>query len=149
LTVRGLATAATLWCSAAVGVLAGAGRVFEAAVGTACVLFVHLALRPLVYWIELRTKMTVEIETSYRMSVVCPGEQTAVVRGICMRHVNSEACMTVHGIHIEDAGDGIRKAIVVDVASSRRNDKFMNELVNRIGIEPNVSAISWQRVNCN
>ena len=37
LTVRGLNTAATLWCSAAVGVLAGAGYAWCAAIATACV----------------------------------------------------------------------------------------------------------------
>src|SRR6516162_6818147 len=43
-TVRGMNTAATLWCSAAVGVLAGTGFLVEAALGTAAVLIVHLGL---------------------------------------------------------------------------------------------------------
>src|SRR5205807_9849715 len=105
LSVRGLATAATLWCSAAVGVLAGSGKVLEAAIGSAAVLFVHLALRPIVYRLDQQTKMTVEIETNYRMSVQCPSDQAALVRSVCMRHVNSEACMMVHGIHTEDCDD--------------------------------------------
>src|SRR5947199_4901290 len=46
LNVRGMSTAATLWCSAAVGTLAGGGLLAEAAVGTAAVLTIHLALRP-------------------------------------------------------------------------------------------------------
>ncbi|MGV7591990.1 MgtC/SapB family protein, partial [Mycobacterium kansasii] len=45
LTVRGLNTAATLWCSAAVGALAGSGLYFAAAVGTAVVIAVNTALR--------------------------------------------------------------------------------------------------------
>lgn len=44
--VRGLNTAATLWCSAAVGVLAASGRLALCLVGTATVLAVHLMLRP-------------------------------------------------------------------------------------------------------
>ena len=39
-------TAATLWCSGAVGALAGAGLVFHAAVGTLFVVVLHLALGP-------------------------------------------------------------------------------------------------------
>ena len=46
-TVSGLSTAATLWCSAAVGALAGAGMLTEAAAGTVAVLAVHMMLRPL------------------------------------------------------------------------------------------------------
>jgi putative Mg2+ transporter-C (MgtC) family protein len=45
--VRGLNTAATLWCSAAVGVLAASGHLAFAATGTATVLAVHLLGRPL------------------------------------------------------------------------------------------------------
>ncbi len=45
LTVRGLNTAATLWCSAAVGALSGAGLYQPAIVGTAVVLAVNIALR--------------------------------------------------------------------------------------------------------
>src|SRR5580700_9717063 len=52
LSVRGLNTAATLWCSAAVGVLAGAGYPAAAALATGFVLFVNLLLRPIVMFIN-------------------------------------------------------------------------------------------------
>jgi putative Mg2+ transporter-C (MgtC) family protein len=44
--IRGINTAATIWCSAAVGVLAGAGYLTLAAIATALILTAHLALRP-------------------------------------------------------------------------------------------------------
>src|SRR5580700_10379569 len=46
LNVKGLNTAATLWCSGAVGTLSGAGFPLEALTGTAAILAVHLGLRP-------------------------------------------------------------------------------------------------------
>lgn len=46
LNIRGLNTAATLWCSAAVGALAGAGLYAVAAMGTAVVVAVNIGLRP-------------------------------------------------------------------------------------------------------
>jgi putative Mg2+ transporter-C (MgtC) family protein len=48
LNVRGLNTAATLWCSAAVGAAAGAGLVAEAALLTFFVIAGNTLLRPLV-----------------------------------------------------------------------------------------------------
>ena len=45
LNVRGLNTAATLWCSAAVGALAGAGMFTVASAGTVLVVVVNVALR--------------------------------------------------------------------------------------------------------
>jgi putative Mg2+ transporter-C (MgtC) family protein len=41
--VRGINTAATIWCSAAVGVLAGAGYVVQAAIGALLVVLAHLS----------------------------------------------------------------------------------------------------------
>jgi putative Mg2+ transporter-C (MgtC) family protein len=46
LNVRGLNTAATLWCTAAVGTLAGCGYPLEAVVGTAVITFANVVLRP-------------------------------------------------------------------------------------------------------
>lgn len=48
LSIHGLNTAATLWCSAAVGVLAGAGAFKAAAFATFFVFIVNLLLRPIV-----------------------------------------------------------------------------------------------------
>src|ERR1700722_11201689 len=45
LNVKGMNTAATLWCSAAVGTLAGSGFPLHAFLGTATVLGLHLGLR--------------------------------------------------------------------------------------------------------
>lgn len=146
LSVRGLATAATLWCSAAVGTLAGSGMIWQGAFGTGVVLFIHLALRPLVRKIEAHSKGTGEGETLYRMRVVCPSEQAALIRTVIMRHVNSQPCMTVHGIAIQETDQPNKTAVVVDVFSSERNDKYMNDIVSRINIEPSVSAVSWERV---
>ena len=46
-TVRGLTTAATIWCSAAIGCLCGLGMYKEAAIGTAGVLFVNTIFKRL------------------------------------------------------------------------------------------------------
>jgi putative Mg2+ transporter-C (MgtC) family protein len=143
--VRGLATAATMWCSAAVGTLAGLGFLVQGAIGTGVVLFVHLALRPLVRKIEAKTKGTGDIETVYRVRVVCPTEQVAVVRTIFMRHVNSQPTMTVQGISTQDTEQAERSAVVVEIFATERNDKYMNDLVSRICIEPSVSSVSWEK----
>lgn len=145
--VRGMNTAATLWCSAAVGTLAGTGHVIHGVIGTAAVLFIHLSLRPLVRKIEARSKVTVEIETVYRMQVVCESQHEGPIRMIFMRHVNSQPTMTVQGISTRDTDQPDRTSVVVDIYSAERNDRFMNELVSRISIEPSVTAVSWERVS--
>src|ERR1700691_3347755 len=47
--VRGLNTAATIWCSAAIGAISGLGRPLHALVLAAAVLVTNVVLRPLAY----------------------------------------------------------------------------------------------------
>jgi putative Mg2+ transporter-C (MgtC) family protein len=144
--VRGMNTAATLWCSAAVGTLAGMGFVTKAAIGTAAVLFVHLSLRPLVRIIEARTKTIVEVETGYRIRAVCDNRDEMTIRTIFMRHINAQPNMTLQGISTEDIDQAGKTAVVAQVISGQRNDKYMNDFVSRISIEPSVSTVSWERL---
>jgi putative Mg2+ transporter-C (MgtC) family protein len=50
--VRGLNTAATLWCTAAVGACAGAGQLVDALYVTVLLVAINLALRPVGRWID-------------------------------------------------------------------------------------------------
>ena len=43
--IRGLTTAATLWCDAAIGILCAGGAIFEAVIGTIIILFSNIILR--------------------------------------------------------------------------------------------------------
>jgi putative Mg2+ transporter-C (MgtC) family protein len=146
LTVRGMNTAATLWCSAAVGTLAGAGLLLEGLIATAAVLTVHIALRPCVRWIDDRAKMTGQVETSYRLHVVCTEDQTTLIRSICLRHVNAEPGMLIRGISTREVEGTTKAAVTVEVNSAVRRDKYMNDLVQRLNAETCVSSASWERL---
>jgi putative Mg2+ transporter-C (MgtC) family protein len=65
LNVRGLNTAATLWCSAGIGVLAGGSYAAYAAMATAFVVFVNLLLRPIVSFINRQPLVSAELEIGY------------------------------------------------------------------------------------
>lgn len=143
--IRGLNTAATLWCSAAVGVLSGFGLLAEAAFATTAILIVNLVLRPLVRVIDSRFKATAEIETHYRFRAVCGRKQERVVRTVLMRHVNSHPTMMLQGVSTSGESEG-GAVVVVEIQSAKRDDKFMEDLVSRIGIEPGVTSASWENV---
>jgi len=146
LSVRGLTTAATLWCSGAVGTLAGAGQLLPALIGTAAILALNLALRPLVQRIDARMKTAVAVETLYRVKVVCGRHQEAVIRSIFMRHINSQPYMVLQGVATQDMGPADQAAVVAEVCSAQRNDRYMEDVVARMSIEPTVVAVSWERV---
>ncbi len=73
LNVRGLNTAATLWCSAAVGTLAGGGLLWQAALASGVVVLTNVLLRPVVRLINRQPLGGTDVEASYTVRVVCPG----------------------------------------------------------------------------
>ncbi len=77
--VRGLNTAATLWCSAAVGAASGAGLVVESALLTGFVIAGNTLLRPLVNWID-RFPLSEEAgEATYEVRLsASPGDADAI-----------------------------------------------------------------------
>jgi putative Mg2+ transporter-C (MgtC) family protein len=144
LTVKGMNTAATLWCAGAVGTLAGVGFPLEAIAGTVAVLGVHLGLRPVVRWVDAHTKITADVETYYRLRVSCADGEGAHIRTILMRHISGHPGMSLQGISTEeDEKQG--RVIVADVYSAERNDRALEQITARLGIEPEVTGVSWQR----
>ena len=130
---------------ARVGKRAGKSRA-EAAIGTAAVLAIHLALRPLVQRIDARMKTAVQVETYYRLRVLCQGQEATLVRTVLLRHVNSHPAMTVQGLTTQDAEEPGRTVVVADVYSHERNDRYLDELMARLSIEPCIASVRWERV---
>ena len=85
--VRGLNTAATLWCSAAVGLLAGAGYWRHAILAAVLVVGVNLVLRPLVSLVNRQPIESADIETSYIVNVTCQGTDEAQIRALLVQGV--------------------------------------------------------------
>ncbi len=144
--VKGMNTAATLWCTAAIGTLAGSGFPLHALIGTMTVVGMNLALRPVANRIDARMKTAVNVETIYQMRVVCQVAQEGVVRTILLRHINTHPKMTVQRISTQ-AGERDGQAVVlVDIYAVERNERAMQEIMSRINIEPSVSTVSWERL---
>ena len=74
--IRGLNTAATLWCAAAVGTFAGTGLQGEAATVAAFVLVGNTLLRPLVNWVNRRPIVPHVTEAQYHVHAV--GQRDAI-----------------------------------------------------------------------
>jgi putative Mg2+ transporter-C (MgtC) family protein len=144
LTVKGLNTAATLWCSGAVGTLAGSGYWLDAAIGTAGVLFVHTALWPLVRWIDIHRPPEADCDTNYRLRLVCQATHVAALRRSLLRHIGHLARMNVQSIAIEEA-ERERVAIVAEVHASQADDHALEAMVEQISPEPGVINVSWKK----
>ena len=145
--VKGMNTAATLWCSAAVGTLSGMGFPLHALIGTATILGLHLGLRPIANRIDAARKTAVDVETAYRMRVIALESQEGVIRTILLRHVNSHPKMTIQGISTQEAEATGQATIVADIFSIESNDRAMQDLMSRINIEHGITSVRWEKVH--
>jgi putative Mg2+ transporter-C (MgtC) family protein len=143
--VKGMNTAATLWCSGAIGTLAGAGLLPYALCATLVVLFLHIVLRPCSHWIDVRIKKFDDVDTAYKLLVVCRGKDEGLIRSIVLRHINSHPKMNVHGISTQDAAEAEETIVVAEIYSSERNDRALQDVMSRLNIEPGVKSVRWDK----
>jgi putative Mg2+ transporter-C (MgtC) family protein len=143
LNVRGLNTAATLWCSASVGVLAGIGAISYAAIVAGLVIVVNLLLRPLVYRINKQPLSSSELDSGYAVTIVCRGDQEAHVRALLLQGLaaNNMHLRQLESSNIEDSD---RVEILATVHADTRSDKFVEQIVGRLSLEPSVTAARWR-----
>lgn len=143
--IRGLNTAATIWCSGAVGCLAGCGYVWEAAIGAISVLVVNISLRPLVLRMEVYRHTAKDAESFYRIHVQCRPGSEADIRKQFLELIATNSRMAVQCLGTEGAHTD-HQAVTADIYSGGRNDSFIEEVVAKLGGETVVTAVNWQRL---
>ena len=88
--VRGLNTAATLWCTAAVGVLCSLGLLLEASLGSLMVLCANILLRDIAQRLNQQDVLPAsEAEQRYEVRIVCRAEDEIQVRSLMLHSFGS------------------------------------------------------------
>ncbi|UKY47748.1 MgtC/SapB family protein [Streptomyces inhibens] len=140
--VRGLNTAATLWCSAAVGVLAASGRLELAVLGTCAVLGVHLLLRPAGRLIDRAPQHDPDTEgVQATVHVLCDRGDETHIRALLLQSLASGG-LTPTGLRVrrEDA-DTTGLQTVVAVTGNPAH--ALEQLIARMSLEPGIRDLHW------
>jgi putative Mg2+ transporter-C (MgtC) family protein len=140
--VTGLNTAATLWCSAAVGLLAGSGHPLHAALATSFVVLVNLTLRPLVRIINRQPMTLAETDFHYRVRVVCRSPEEAHVRALLLQSTGNGQ-LSLRRLDSTDIGESGRVEVSAQLSAGAKSDAILEQAVGRLSLEPTVSAASW------
>jgi putative Mg2+ transporter-C (MgtC) family protein len=141
--VHGLNTAATLWCSAGVGMMAGAGAWDFALLLTALVVFVNLGLRPLVKWLKRHTRAGVALSRGYRVIVTVAEADEAATRRLLLQTVG------LTGLHLSEIGlapaeDGRGLDLSASVTADGVGEAALDQAVQRLAAVPGLLRVRWQ-----
>ena len=139
--IRGLNTAATLWCSAAIGTLTALGLIGEAVIGVLYILLSNILLRFVSR--TIMKKITQKAEY-YIMSVECELDKEMVVKNLLIQKLKeqkntlktfntkkSEKSVTTEA-HLEIINDGIDS---------------IESIINRLCIEPGIISTEYTKIN--
>lgn len=141
--IHGLNTAATLWCSAGVGMMAGAGSWQFAILLTGMVVFTNLGLRPLVKLLKRYTRAGMPLVKAYRVLVTVDLAQEAEVRSLILR------TLSLGGLHLSEIGaslaDGGRGLdLSATVTAEGVGEAGLEQAVQRLAAEPGLLRVRWE-----
>jgi putative Mg2+ transporter-C (MgtC) family protein len=142
-TVYGLNTAATLWCSAGVGMMAGAGSFPHAALLTGLVVFVNLGLRPLVKWIKRHTMAGRPVLRQYHVDVTCQPAQEGETRAFLLQ-VFGVAGLHLIEITAQTSLDGGMLDITATVTGEGATQTAIDAALARLAAEPGLARVGWR-----
>ncbi|MGY4103879.1 MgtC/SapB family protein [Nocardia sp. R16R-3T] len=142
LNVRGLNTAATLWCAAAVGALAGAGMYGVAAAGTGAVVVVNIALRAAGRAVDRQPDAGNERPVRYVFAAVTDDEHEAHVRALVVQALTRTDFRLVAVSSANTATEG-RVQVRAELVGDQRDDRQMESAVSRLSLEPSVTSVGW------
>ena len=144
LNVRGLNTAATLWCSAAVGLLAGEGLAFYGLMAAGLVLGANTALRPIVHAINRQPIQSTEKEQHYLVSIDCRAARASDIRSLLADEFAAVPAVhfsEVDSAFIEDSG---RVEVTATVTSHKRRELALETIVARLSATDGIIRASWR-----
>lgn len=139
--VRGLNTAATLWCSAAVGACAGTDMIAEAALLTVFVLAGNTLLRPLVNMINRIPIDDRATEATYEVSILSSRDAMPDMRDLLVESLE-QADYPVSAVEIVDRGDDTVE-IVATLVSTAVNPHEIEEVTTYLAKQAGVSNATW------
>jgi putative Mg2+ transporter-C (MgtC) family protein len=144
LNVRGLNTAATLWCSAAVGLLAGEGFALYGLVAAILVIGANTALRPIVHAINRQPVDFTEEEQHYLITIDCRAARAADIRTQLVQEV--AAVPDLHFAELDSAfhEDAGRVEVTATVASHKRRELALEAIVGKFSEKDGVIRAAWR-----
>ena len=141
--IRGLNTAATLWCTAAVGTLAGLGHVGFAVLGACGVLCANVILRPLAHLVNKTPAQQEEQEILYRLRCTCKTADETNIRTMLIQNVGRTPLSLV-ALHSLDDELLARVHVKAYLKAIGPKEEALEQVVTRLSLEAGVTAISWE-----
>ncbi len=137
--IKGLNTAATLWCNAAIGVLCAYGLLLEAGSGTILILMSNIVLRFISR--KLMAMNTSNQNEKYIIKIIADYEKELVIRTMLTQNIN-DGEMTLNSLDTRKKGDKIEITASVNLTQTTHS---IDHLITRFTMEPDVYYVNYTK----
>lgn len=144
--VRGLNTAATLWCTAAIGAFCGLGYIYEPLIGTAFIIGVHIFLRPVSNKImRIWTFADKEsVEYHYKFVACCKEDEENHIRVLFVQYIGNNNDLMLRSLSSRDADSSSSAIIEADIISFSKQDATIEKIASFLTLESRIYSIKWK-----
>jgi putative Mg2+ transporter-C (MgtC) family protein len=142
LNITGLNTAATLWCSAAIGTLAGYGMYGSAVTGAIAVITTNVCLRPIGKALNRGTG-TADADITYLFRIVGRADQESHMRALLLHSLAGQPLL-LKSLKSEDVEPMGKVEVHAMLTSTGRQNLLLEQIVGRLSLEPGVTGVSWE-----
>lgn len=140
LNIQGINTAATLWCSAAVGLIAGSGHLPYAFSLTALTVFSNLGLRPIVRKLKHKAAKDGGTAQLFQLRLTCQIEDETDIRTVLLEQLGTDR-VTLREI---ESHKNTNKVEIVALVTWLGLDKSKGEHVMcQLSLDPRILHAAW------
>lgn len=145
--IKGLSTAATIWATAAIGILCTLPNIIYSIIVAVAIVFLHLILHPLSAFINSKTQYDKEkerkVECLYKISIKCTEESESDVRSCLVKIIRNKNGVLLHNLESNDSDDGNVK-IRAYITTVKKNDDIVESIIAHIGKEEGIISAGWK-----
>lgn len=144
--IQGLNTAATIWCSAAVGALSGVGLFLQSGILTAFIILIHIGLRPIG---TMLNKLPIynggdnSGTNTYLFTIKCHRKAENQLRVLFVSTIKKYSFLQLRSLK-SNAVDMEYVAMEIGIMAEGNHVQEVEELAEKLSIEHQVAAISYK-----
>src|ERR1700732_3091050 len=142
LNITGLNTAATLWCSAAIGTLAGYGMYGSAVTGAVAVIAANICLRPIGKALNRGTG-TADADITYLFRIAARTDQEGHMRALLLHSLGGQPLL-LKSLKSDDVEHTDKVDVQATLTSTGRQNLLLKQIVSRLSLESGVTGVSWE-----
>ncbi len=139
--ITGINTAATIWCSSAIGSLAGLGYWYESLVGTAFVVIGNIVLRPIGEKIDQQIRQIKASGNAYILEIKCEAHATEKIKHALIQSVHLNKTL-----HLSSVGLTEQHQLVAEIQTLDTRQTDIEQVVSDLKHFTEISAINWREI---